>query len=179
MPHDDSEIAHLWWEDFNWQENWIRVCERHDGKTEDAKRHVDLEPNLKTWLEPFMDRRGVVVPVNLRKRRQDVIKLAGVRWGVEFRDITRHTYGSHLEAKCRAEGIDAYSAICANMGHTSPSTFRRHYRNSRTKPQAKAFWAITAPVDLKPGVIEQSNRSWAVSQKGRDTLNKTRADKAG
>lgn len=144
----DSEISNLTWEDINWEEGWIRVGADFDTKTE-TKRFVHIEDNLRAWLEPFKGRTGPVVPMNLRRRRTAVIKAANVPWGKDedgndIRDISRHTYGSYLEAKYRGKG-NAYAIICENMGHTSIQTYQQYYRNARTRAEGEAFWAIMPP----------------------------------
>lgn len=136
----DSEISKLTWEDINWEEGWIRVGEDFDTKTE-TKRHVRMEDNLRAWLEPFRGRSGKVVPKNLRKRRKAITDSAGVPWGPSVRDISRHTYGSYLDAKHRD-----YKVICEMMGHTSITTYQQHYRNTRTRAEGAEFWAIMPPI---------------------------------
>lgn len=147
----DSEISRLTWEDINWDERWIRV---NATKTETV-RYVNMEDNLLAWLKPFQGRTGSVVPVNLTRRRRDIIRgryqspkgtpasewTALVPNGESYRDITRHTFGSYLDAKYRD-----YRVITEQMGHTDIKTYQSHYRNARTKKEGEQFWAIMPPV---------------------------------
>ena len=137
----ESELGKLDWADINFDENWIRVG---FGNKTDTKRFVDLESNLKEWLEPHRKERGRIQQTNHRKRKDKLVKNT-ITWA---RDVTRHTYGSNLEAKARAEGKDAKSTVLANMGHSTLQTFEQHYRNARTAKQAKEYWGIV-PVVVK------------------------------
>ena len=139
----DSELAKLDWKDINFEEKWIRIG---FGNKTDTKRFVDLSDTLTQWLAPFKKSSGLILPKNLRKRKNALID-GILDWE---RDITRHTYGSYLEAQARAEGKDAKATVLTNMGHNVAQTFDQHYRNARTAKQAVEFWSITPP-KRKPG----------------------------
>lgn len=134
----DSELKNLDWSNVNFGENWIRV---EFGNKTDTKRFVDLAPNLALWLRPFQQASGPILQTNHRNRKA-VITEGILTWA---RDITRHTYGSNLEAQARADGRDVKSTVITNMGHNSSQTYEQHYRNARTAKEAKEFWTI-APV---------------------------------
>ena len=63
-----------------------------------------------------------------------------VPFGLQARDITRHTYGSYLEAKYRDRNV-----VKENMGHTSFKTYEQHYRNARSPQEGERFWSIVPP----------------------------------
>ncbi len=134
----ESELGRLRWEDINFEEKWIRVG---FGNKTDTKRFVDLEDNLIQWLKPLAKPEGKIAVINHRKRKDSISKKI-LTWS---RDITRHTYGSNLEAHMRAKGNDAKQKILDNMGHTMLSTYEQHYRNARTAKQATEFWSIVPP----------------------------------
>lgn len=152
-PDLNGEIGLLVWEDVNFEENWIRVGANFDNKT-NTKRFVPMEPNLVAWLSPWKKLQGKVLPTNFVKRRryltrgkyQAEAETPESKWkelvpyGLKVRDITRHTYGSFLEAKCRDRNI-----VKENMGHTDFETYEQHYRNARTPKEAEAFWSIYPP----------------------------------
>jgi len=131
----ESELGRLNWQDINFEEKWIRVG---FGNKTDTKRFVDLADNLALWLKPLAKKKGKIQQRNHRKRKD---RLAGgiLKWE---RDISRHTYGSFLEAQARTEGKDAKAVALQNMGHNVAQTFDQHYRNARTAKQAKDFWSI-------------------------------------
>jgi len=139
----ESELGKLDWSDINFEERWIRVG---FGNKTDTKRFVDLSDTLVAWIAPFAKKSGPIQLVNHRKRKDQIVK-GTVTWD---RDITRHTYGSNLEAIVRAEEKDSKAVVLANMGHTMTQTFEQHYRNARTAKQAKAFWNILPPKGLLP-----------------------------
>ena len=152
-PDVTGELGRLEWEDINFEEKWIRVAAKFDNKTE-TKRFVPIEPNLLTWLNNWKGEKGLILPKNFVKRRRYVTRgkyqspprTPSSKWkelvpyGSKVRDITRHTYGSYLEAKYRDRNI-----VKENMGHSDFDTFEQHYRNARTPKQAEQFWAISAP----------------------------------
>ena len=133
-----SELGRLDWSDINFQEGWIRVG---FGNKTDTKRFVDLSETLAEWLRPFRKSEGPIQQPNHRKRKDKLVD-GVLEWD---RDITRHTYGSNLEAHVRAEGKDAKSLVLVNMGHSVAQTFEQHYRNARTAKQAEEYWAILPP----------------------------------
>ena len=133
-----SELGKLDWTDISFEEKWIRVG---FGNKTDTKRFVDLSDTLAKWLQPFRRKSGLIQVPNHRKRKNAVVD--GVL--VWERDITRHTYGSNLEAFARANGEDSKKVVLENMGHSMTQTFEQHYRNARTARQAKEFWAILPP----------------------------------
>ena len=133
-----SELDKLDWADINFEEKWIRVG---FGNKTDTKRFVDLADNLALWLKPFAKAKGSITQTNHRKRK-DKLTNGILTWE---RDISRHTYGSYLEAQTRAEGKDAKAVVLQNMGHTMAQTFDQHYRNTRTAKQAAEYWSITPP----------------------------------
>lgn len=156
-PDVRSEITRLDWEDVDFEHKQIRVGKNFDNKT-GTRRFVEMEENLLAWLEPWKNATGPVVPPNLVRRRryltrgkyQSPEKTPSVKWkelvpnGEEARDITRHTYGSYLEAKYRNR-----NKVMANMGHLDTSTYEQHYRNARSPQEAEAFWDLRPPADLQ------------------------------
>ena len=161
-PDVHSEITNLDWGDVNFERKEIRVGKNFDNKT-NTKRFVEMEENLLAWLEPWKNATGAVVPPNLVRRRryltrgkyQSPEKSPPEKWkelvpnGEEARDITRHTYGSYLEAKYRDR-----VKVMANMGHLDTSTYEQHYRNARSPQEADAFWELRPPADLQVNQVE-------------------------
>lgn len=158
-PDKQSEIATLTWENVSFEERWIRVL---SPKT-NTKRIVPMEENLYQWLLPWKGRTGPVAPRNLTRRRRWILRgkhTSGAntpedQWvevapsGQDYVDVTRHTYGSFLDAKYRDSEV-----IKHNMGHTSITTYKQHYQNTRTPKEAEEFWAIFPPEDEPPAIAE-------------------------
>lgn len=151
----DSEARRLKFQHIDWKAGHVLV----DVTKTDAnpRRFVDIEDALRTWLQPWMRKKGLIVPDNFAKRRRRLIygyyttpgaTLADeakwkqlVPWG---HDITRHTYGSMWEAGHRGQA-GSREKIVANLGHANIKTFERYYRNARSEGEAAAFWSIAPP----------------------------------
>ena len=152
-PDVDGEVGRLIWEDVNFEEQWIRVAANFDNKTE-TRRFVPMEPNLLLWLKPWEEENGKVLPKNFVKRRRYITRgkyqasprtpasqwTELVPYGRHVHDITRHTYGSYLEAKYRDRNV-----VKENMGHADFETYEQHYRNARSPRQGQEFWEIVPP----------------------------------
>lgn len=150
----ESELERLEWKDVNLEERWIRVGANFDNKTQ-TRRFVPIEPNLAAWLDPWKSASGRVVPeTNLTKRRRWITRgkyLAAPNtpesqwtevapYGDDVRDITRHTYGSYMDAIYRDR-----NKLKEWMGHSSFKTYDQHYRNARSEEDGKAFQNIFPP----------------------------------
>lgn len=149
----DSEILTVDWEDIDFDELEIRVAKDFDNKTE-TKRFVPIEENLLTWLAPWKNRSGSVLPKNHVRRRQWITRgkyqsadgtpekewTELVPYNEKVRDITRHTYGSFLDARYRDRNM-----VKANMGHTNFQTYDQHYKRAVKAKDAERFWAIMPP----------------------------------
>jgi len=152
-PDVGSEICSLSWTDVNFEERWIRVGASFDNKTR-TKRYVGMAENLARWLAPWKGAEGPVVPRNLTNRRRWIVRgkyqakegSPESEWkelvpsGSDYRDVTRHTYGSYLDAQCKDPNI-----VMKSMGHASFSTYEQHYKNARTAKEAEEFWSLMPP----------------------------------
>lgn len=152
-PDIYGEIGQLEWKDVNFGKKWIRVAANFDNKT-NSKRFVPMEPNLLKWLQPWKNAHGRILPTNFVRRRRYLTRgkyqspenTPETEWkelvpfGLDVRDITRHTYGSFLEAKYGDRNM-----VKENMGHSDFETYEQHYRNAQTPEDAKKFWAIEPP----------------------------------
>lgn len=131
----DSEVWSLKWEHISFAEDWLKVVA---GNKTDTQRYVSLEDNLKSWLAPFRQKRGLVCEKSgFAKRRRKIYKSAGVEWA---HDITRHSYCSYFVAHYQDP-----QKMQINAGHQDGKMFERHYKNARTKKQAAEFWGIVPP----------------------------------
>lgn len=126
---------------------------RHRCNKTGTKRFVPIEPNLQKWLCPWQKAKGAIIPKNFERRRRYILRgkyqsPAGTletEWtdlvpnGSEFADISRHSYGSYLDAKTGGDR----KTVMHNMGHTNTTTYEQHYKNARTPDQAERFWKIS------------------------------------
>jgi site-specific recombinase XerD len=151
-PRPDSEAKRIHFEHFNWKTNRLKIGVTKTSHS--AARYVEIEEALREWMQPWMRKKGSIIPNNFAKRRRRLIygfyTTPGatisdeskwkhlVPWG---HDITRHTYGSMWEAAHRGQA-GCWERLANNMGHTGIKTFKRNYENTRTEEEAEEFWSI-------------------------------------
>jgi integrase len=132
-----AEIERLEWTDVNLERRWIKVQARN-SKTA-ARRIVMIQPNLLTWLNPYADRTGRVVPDNLRfhvlEDRKRAAK-AGVlkKWP---NNALRHSFASYHLAK-----FNDAARLALELGHVGQDIIFRHYREVVTPDDAERYWTI-------------------------------------
>ena len=131
----ESEIWRMDWSHIDLKGRLIDV---EQSKTETGKRYVKIEDNLFAYLSPYAKASGPISPTgdkyfHFLKKARDEAKL--VEWPA---DCLRHSFGSYHFAHFKNIGL-----TMAEMGHTIPKTFLKHYRE-RVKPEiASKFWSIT------------------------------------
>lgn len=139
----------------------VRGLHAKDGQ----RRHVDVHPTLKAWL----DMGGDLPPTNLRNRmervkaRAGLIKLSKVKgedrclieWTGWAQDCLRHTFASHYLP------LHGPEKTIGQMGHGDYSMLFTHYRKLISKTDAEKFWEQLHPArlisglfDLQPVVVE-------------------------
>jgi len=104
-----------------------------------AQRYVTITPNLKAWLREFGRRRGPVVSLS-EKRFWKEFRAARSNAGITtwHTDAARHSFATYHLALHRDAPLTAHE-----LGHTSPATLYKHYRNLATLNQAKKYFSIT------------------------------------
>lgn len=93
------------------------------------RRLVDIQPNLRAWLELG----GELRPMSDYRTIRPVIKASKVGW---HHNVTRHSFVSYHLAQFQNAAKTALQA-----GHTEEMTFR-HYRELVAPAAAAEFWAI-------------------------------------
>jgi integrase len=108
----------------------IRITEAI-SKTHEP-RQVKIRPNLYKWLTRYA---GDILPVNSDRDIKSVRKKFGLNKPTN-RDVLRHTFISmHIGA------FKSFADAAIESGN-SESIIRKHYLNTSTLRQAKAFWQI-------------------------------------
>ena len=129
-----TELTRLKWGDV--REEFVHV-RPSVAKTQQV-RNVHVEPTLAAWLALDGVRGGddaPICPPNWLRKRQAVLKVAGVQRGA---DAARHSYASYWLAMFKDEG-----ALKLNLGHSRGSdTLFVHYRAAVSPAEAEAFWAV-------------------------------------
>ena len=136
----DAEIRRLHWSEINVRRGFVEV---KAAKAKSARRRiVPIQPNLTAWLAPSSAKKGVVVPVNARKKLDAVRKAAGLaRWPVNG---LRHSYASY-----RLAAIGDAPRVAHELGHTSPQMLYNTYREVVLPEEAERYWKITPTADTK------------------------------
>ena len=133
----ESEIWRMDWRHIDLKGKLIDV---ELSKTETGKRFVRMEQNLVEYLTPHAKASGSVSPSG--DRYYQLLKKACSEANIDKwpADCLRHSFGSYHFAHFKNIGL-----TMAEMGHTNPKTFLKHYRE-RVKPEiAASFWRL-APV---------------------------------
>jgi integrase len=136
----DAEIKRLDWSEVDQKRGYIEVKAR---KAKSARRRiVEMQPNLREWLQPYAEMTSAVVPVNWRKRLDAVRKAAKLaRWP---QNGLRHSFASYRLAACH----DA-PRVAGELGHTSPQMLYSTYRELVLPEEAERFWKLAPDVKAK------------------------------
>jgi integrase len=121
------------------------------AKIQGRERHVEVNPTLAAWLSVCRRDLGPVyphAPMTLRRDRDELVGRSGVTW---LQDGMRHSYGSYLYASTKD-----ISRVMANLGHTRPETFSRHYQANVSPARSEQYWAL-APERVMVGRREVYN----------------------
>jgi len=133
-----NEITRFTWSDANFSTNQLKVL---FGNKRDKKRFVEMYDVPRQWLMLAKEVCPILDYVNLRKRRDSIVKESVVSsWE---QSIMRHTYGSYLEHLLYDLGVkDPQGTVALNMGHTNYSTYVQYYKDAVSRKDGERFWGI-------------------------------------
>src|SRR5215471_14768278 len=136
----DAEIRRLHWSEINVRRGFVEV---KAAKAKSARRRiVPIQPNLTAWLAPSSAKKGMVVPVNARKKLEAVRKAAGLaRWP---KNGLRHSFASY-----RLAAIGDAPRVAHELGHTSPQMLYSTYRKLVLPEEAERYWRIAPAAETK------------------------------
>jgi integrase len=138
-----AELKRLDWSKVDFDSGLIEVTARM-SKTA-SRRHVEIVPALKAWLEPYKGCTGMVCTANWRRLIDADKERAGItKWPI---NACRHSFASYWLAHFK----DA-SRLALLMGHTRSDLLFRHYR-ALVKPAEAAKWWSIYP-DTKSNLVE-------------------------
>jgi integrase len=138
-----AELKRLDWAKVDFDSGLIEVTARM-SKTA-SRRHVEIVPALRAWLEPYKGRTGMVCTVNWRKLIKADKERAGItKWPP---NACRHSFASYWLAHFK----DA-SRLALLMGHAKSDLLFRHYR-ALVKPAEAAKWWNIYP-SIKSNLVE-------------------------
>jgi integrase len=136
----DAEIKRLDWSEIDQKRAYIEVKAQ---KAKSARRRiVEMQPNLREWLRPYVEMTGAVGPVNSRKKLALVRKSARLaRWP---NNGLRHSYASY-----RLAAIHDAPRVAGELGHTSPQMLYSTYRELVLPEDAERYWKIVPEVEAE------------------------------
>jgi integrase len=129
----DAEIKRLDWSEVDQKRGHIEV---KSSKAKSARRRiVEMQSNLREWLQPYAGMTGPVVPVNSRKKL-DLVRTAArlTRWP---KNGLRHSFASY-----RLAAIHDAPRVAGELGHTSPQMLYSTYRELVLPEEAARYWKL-------------------------------------
>jgi len=129
----DAEVKRLDWSEVDLARGHIEV---KAAKAKSARRRIiPIQPSLAAWLAPYSEKKGMVVPVNARKKLDAARKAAGLTlWP---KNGLRHSFASY-----RLAAIHDAPRVAAELGHTSPQMLYSTYRAVVFPEEAERYWKI-------------------------------------
>jgi len=136
----DAEIKRLDWSEVDLARGYIEV---KAAKAKSARRRIiPIQLNLAAWLAPYSGKKGMVVPVNARKKLDTVRKAAGLaRWP---KNGLRHSFASY-----RLAAIHDAPRVASELGHMSPQMLYSTYREVVLPEEAERYWNIAPAVETQ------------------------------
>jgi len=152
--HGGEAMPGLQWADIcldDPEEKFISVRAEYSKVQE--PRHVEILPNLETWLRKYRKVAGPLVsnPTAFRRARDKVIEdMKGARWSP---DVCRHSFASYFY-KLHGDR----DRLAAMMGHSAMSReIEKHYKDATvSRADAEKYWA-TVP-DSEKAAFEAEQR---------------------
>ena len=133
-----EEIERMRWEMIDWSEGEIRLPATIT-KTR-RPRTVEILPALRVAIEADAVTSGEIVsPVNLRLRREELLRLAGVK---AKRNGLRHSFATYHAAKHRDPG-----SLQMMLGQQTPSVLFKHYIAAVRRTDAERYFKLVPPFD--------------------------------
>ena len=152
--HGGEAMPGLQWADIcldDPQEKFISVRAEYSKVQE--PRHVEILPNLETWLRKYRKIGGPLVanPTAFRRARDKVVEaMEGARWSP---DVCRHSFASY---HYKAHGDR--DRLAEAMGHSAMSReIEKHYKDATvSRADAEKYWDIVP--DREKAAIETKTR---------------------
>jgi integrase len=135
----EAEIKRLVWSEVDQRRGHIEV---KSSKAKSARRRiVEMQSNLRKWLQPYAGMTGPVVPMNSRKKLDLVRKAAKLaRWP---NNGLRHSFASY-----RLAATHDAPRVASELGHTSPQMLYSTYRELVLPEETERYWKLVP--DVKP-----------------------------
>lgn len=133
--------------------DWNEVKDDHiiilgDNAKTRTKRHAPILPNLASWLRPYRQQRGLIVP--FKNVPNELWKLARSCEVQSKHNGLRHSFGSYRLAVLKDPAQLSYE-----MGNTTRMVFK-HYRKVVTEIEAVRWFGIYPDAEGKPAFVIQN-----------------------
>jgi integrase len=134
----EAEIQRLDWSEVDLVRGHIEVTAR---KAKSARRRiVPVQPNLASWLRPYSEMTGLVVPIGARRMLKLVRQTAGLtRWP---QNGLRSSFASYRPAATNNAAL-----VASELGHASAQMLFAHYRELVHPSEAERYWKIVPAVE--------------------------------
>jgi integrase len=131
----ESEGMHLDWSQIDFADKSIEI---EKSKITASERSITMPDNLVAWLLPHRQKKGPVFPSTIKEYHR-LLREARTSAGIKTwpGDALRHSFGSYHYGSHRSAAL-----TMAEMGHSNPKTFFKHYRRKLKKSVADPFWQI-------------------------------------
>jgi integrase len=128
-----AEIERLNWEDIKWGQKVVEV--RAKASKTGQRRLVPILPPLRSFLMPFAQCRGLVMPhVKIHERLRELAKVTGVK---RKHNALRHSFASY-----RLASIKNAAQVALELGN-SPRMVFQHYLELVTDAEGAKWWGLT------------------------------------
>jgi len=129
----DAEIKRLDWHEINLKRGYIEI---KGAKAKSARRRIiPIQPNLSSWLRPYSENKGRLIPEGYRTSLERVRKAAKLaQWPVNG---LRHSFASYRLAATQNAPL-----VASELGHTSPLMLYSTYRELVLPSEAERYWQI-------------------------------------
>ena len=133
----EAEIKRLDWSEVDQRRGHVEV---KSSKAKSARRRlIEIQPNLREWLRPYVGMIAAVVPANARKKLDLVRKAAKLaRWP---NNGLRHSFASY-----RLAATHDAPRVSSELGHASPQMLYSTYRELVLPEEAERFWKLVPGV---------------------------------
>ena len=130
-----EELERVTWEMFDWEEHSIRMP--GEATKTGQPRMPEIIPVLRAAIHDLAATGPIVSLVNLRKRREKLLSLAGI---TNKRNALRHSFSSYHAAKYENPG-----KLQMLLGQKTPSVLWDHYVTATRKTDAEKYFALLPP----------------------------------
>lgn len=130
----------LKWDAINFERNTVTIP-ASIAKTK-RKRKIEMQANLRAWLEPYQDRTGAIFRIDPRKRMEKTLTTANK--GKEGDDVIvwkrnglRHSFGSYRMDQTKNEG-----QVSLEMGNSAKVVKDHYFEIIDDSKDTASYWTI-------------------------------------